>query len=93
METGTVKFFDSRDNKRFGFIRKAGGQEVFFHLNDYIHSLWGNRYDYIWYFIKCRTNYTESLCELDLSRYYRHHSLDTYKIRYPFFINTFSQIR
>lgn len=34
METGTVKFFDSRDNKRFGFIRKDNGEEVFFHFND-----------------------------------------------------------
>ena len=35
LTTGTVKFFDSRDNKRFGFIRKENGQEVFFHLNDF----------------------------------------------------------
>jgi len=34
METGTVKFFDSRDSKRFGFIRKESGEEVFFHFND-----------------------------------------------------------
>lgn len=34
MERGTVKFFDSRDNKRFGFIRLESGEETFFHFND-----------------------------------------------------------
>jgi len=34
MERGTVKFFDSRDNKRFGFIRLESGEEIFFHFND-----------------------------------------------------------
>jgi cold shock CspA family protein len=34
METGFVKFFDSRDNKRFGFITVDGGGEIFFHFND-----------------------------------------------------------
>ena len=34
METGIVKFFDSRDNKRFGFISVDGGREIFFHFND-----------------------------------------------------------
>lgn len=34
MEIGTVKFFDSRDNKRFGFIAVDGGGEIFFHFND-----------------------------------------------------------
>lgn len=34
METGTVKFFDGRPEKRFGFIRTEGGVEIFFHFND-----------------------------------------------------------
>jgi len=34
METGIVKFFDSRDNKRFGFVTVDGGGEIFFHFND-----------------------------------------------------------
>lgn len=34
METGTVKFFDSRKEKRFGFITVDGGGEIFFHFND-----------------------------------------------------------
>ena len=34
METGSVKFFDSRDNKRFGFLRLESGEEIFFHFND-----------------------------------------------------------
>lgn len=34
MEAGIVKFFDSRDNKRFGFIIVNGGGEIFFHFND-----------------------------------------------------------
>lgn len=33
-KTGVIKFFDSRDNKRFGFISVDGGGEIFFHLND-----------------------------------------------------------
>jgi len=33
-EKGAVKFFDSRDNKRFGFIRLESGEEIFFHFND-----------------------------------------------------------
>ncbi|NQV12234.1 cold shock domain-containing protein [Candidatus Uhrbacteria bacterium] len=37
MKYGHVKFFDSRDNKRFGFLLIDGGEgEVFFHLNDYV---------------------------------------------------------
>ena len=34
MEEGIVKFFDSRDNKRFGFIIDENGKEIFFHFND-----------------------------------------------------------
>lgn len=34
METGTVKFFDNRDNKRFGFLSLDNGEEIFFHYND-----------------------------------------------------------
>ncbi|NMB70094.1 cold shock domain-containing protein [candidate division WWE3 bacterium] len=35
MYTGTVKFFDSRPEKRFGFIVPDRlGPEIFFHLND-----------------------------------------------------------
>lgn len=34
MQTGSVKFFDNRDNKRFGFIVVNGGGEIFFHYND-----------------------------------------------------------
>lgn len=34
MENGTVKFFDSRNNKRYGFIVVDGGGEIFFHYND-----------------------------------------------------------
>ena len=34
VETGIVKFFDSRDNKRFGFIKLESGEEIFFHFND-----------------------------------------------------------
>ncbi len=34
MESGIVKFFDSRDNKRFGFLRLESGEEIFFHFND-----------------------------------------------------------
>ena len=34
VEIGTVKFFDNRDNKRFGFITVEGGGEIFFHFND-----------------------------------------------------------
>lgn len=35
MNTGTVKFFDSRPEKRFGFIiPDQPGQEIFFHLGD-----------------------------------------------------------
>ena len=34
---GKVTFFDSRSNKRFGFIRVDGGtREVFFHLNNHM---------------------------------------------------------
>lgn len=33
-EIGTVKFFDSRRDKRFGFIRLESGEEIFFHYND-----------------------------------------------------------
>lgn len=34
MEQGKVLFFDSRDNKRFGFILTGSGEEIFFHFND-----------------------------------------------------------
>jgi hypothetical protein len=34
METGVIKFFDSRDNKRFGFVTMKGKEEIFFHFND-----------------------------------------------------------
>jgi len=34
MELGTVKFFNNRDDKRFGFIVADTGDEVFFHLNN-----------------------------------------------------------
>lgn len=35
MYTGIVKFFDSRDNKRFGFLRFDGQtNDIFFHFND-----------------------------------------------------------
>lgn len=33
-EKGVVKFFDSRDNRRFGFLRLESGEEIFFHFND-----------------------------------------------------------
>lgn len=31
---GTVKFFDSRETKRFGFLKLDDGTEIFFHFND-----------------------------------------------------------
>lgn len=34
MEFGKVKFFDSREGKRFGFIIDGDGSEIFFHFND-----------------------------------------------------------
>ncbi len=34
MEYGTVKWFDSREEKRYGFIVRDTGGEIFFHLND-----------------------------------------------------------
>lgn len=34
MATGIVKFFDSRSEKRFGFIIQDGMQDLFFHFND-----------------------------------------------------------
>ncbi|MCJ7793288.1 MAG: cold shock domain-containing protein [Candidatus Marinimicrobia bacterium] len=34
LETGVVKFFDGRDNKRYGFLRLDSGEEIFFHFND-----------------------------------------------------------
>mgnify|MGYP001613302669 CR=1 FL=1 len=33
-ETGTVKWFDAREGKRFGFIKLESGEELFFHFND-----------------------------------------------------------
>lgn len=33
-EVGTVKFFDARETKRFGFLRLESGEEIFFHFND-----------------------------------------------------------
>ncbi len=34
VEVGVVVFFDSRDNKRYGFVRDTDGKELFFHYND-----------------------------------------------------------
>ena len=34
MELGTIQFFDTRKPGRYGFIRLATGEEVFFHEND-----------------------------------------------------------
>lgn len=34
MEFGKVSFFDSRDNKRFGFIQTDSNKSVFFHFNN-----------------------------------------------------------
>lgn len=34
MRNGIVKFFDSRSEKRFGFILRDGEQDLFFHFND-----------------------------------------------------------
>jgi len=34
MFTGKINFYDSRDDKRYGFIIAADGKEIFFHLND-----------------------------------------------------------
>lgn len=34
LEKGVVTFFDSRDNKRYGFIALRSGEEIFFHFND-----------------------------------------------------------
>lgn len=34
MEKGVVKFFDSRDGKKFGFVVTESGEEIFFHQND-----------------------------------------------------------
>lgn len=34
MERGTVKWFDGRDGKRYGFILLPSGEEIFFHFND-----------------------------------------------------------
>lgn len=36
MQFGKVKFFDSREEKRFGFVVGDDGSETFFHLNDYL---------------------------------------------------------
>jgi hypothetical protein len=35
IEKGVVKFFDSRMDKMFGFIRLESGEEIFFHQNDF----------------------------------------------------------
>lgn len=37
-ETGVVKWFDSRETKRFGFLKLESGEEIFFHFNDGRHS-------------------------------------------------------
>ena len=34
IEIATVKWFNSNDNKRFGFLTDKTGQDIFFHLND-----------------------------------------------------------
>lgn len=34
METGSVRFFDSRPEKRFGFVLLETEEEIFFHFND-----------------------------------------------------------
>ncbi|QQG42261.1 MAG: cold shock domain-containing protein [Candidatus Woesebacteria bacterium] len=34
METGTVKWFDAREGKKFGFVTAEDGKEIFFHYND-----------------------------------------------------------
>jgi cold shock CspA family protein len=41
-EKGTVKFFDARDNKRFGFLTLEDGKEIFFHFNDGQYIVAGN---------------------------------------------------
>lgn len=33
-ETGTVKWFNAQEGKRFGFLTLASGEEIFFHFND-----------------------------------------------------------
>lgn len=33
-ETGTVKWFDAREGKQFGFIKLESEEEIFFHYND-----------------------------------------------------------
>lgn len=33
-EEGTVLWFDSREEKRYGFLVLAGGRQIFFHHND-----------------------------------------------------------
>jgi hypothetical protein len=33
MQKGTVKFFDTRDDKLFGFVRTEQGEEFFFHFS------------------------------------------------------------
>lgn len=34
VETGTVKWFNASEGKRFGFIQLESGEEIFFHFND-----------------------------------------------------------
>ena len=34
MEIGTVKWFDTREGKKFGFVTDEDGKEIFFHFND-----------------------------------------------------------
>ncbi len=36
IEQGTVKFFDVREPKRFGFLKLESGEEIFFHYHDQV---------------------------------------------------------
>lgn len=48
LESGKVKFFDSRDANRYGFIRLDSGKEIFFHENDYqkLNADDGNKFNF-----------------------------------------------